>query len=274
MNSSDSSETTEVVSSHAYREWPLVSVIVVTYKRAGKLRRALDSVLAQTFTDMEVWCVHDGPADDDTIAVYEEYDKKFDEVGIDFFPIATDLHSGYYCQPRNVATENCRGTYVANLDDDNEWLPNALEVLVTAIREGEMWPDLVYGRRHYVLEEGAPRSFNGVELTEGDSPYIPWSEEAKVSLAIGPQYNFIDSSDFLVSKGALYRLATTTNMIWNERRRRFGDWELVARAAYFSDMRFKGVDAIVQRYYIHGDNVSLTRPAHETTKVKSIYDNA
>jgi len=216
--------------------------------------------------NIEVWVIHDGPSDPESAKVYEEYYEKFEDAGIDFFAVDSDEHTGYYTYPRNVATENCRGVYVANLDDDNEWMPTALADLLAAMEEGEMWPDLVYGRRTYVLDEGAPEKHGNIDLKalEGDSQYVEWDALAQLRLAGNkPMYNFIDSSDFLVSKGALYRLAAATGHIWNDEARRFGDFWLVSDGLLAGGWRFKGLDKIVQKYHITGDNVSLNRPVHE-----------
>lgn len=270
MNSENSSPATEdEFPAPPFRDWPLVSAIVATYQRAPLLRRALDSILAQTFTDMEVWVIHDGPADDATKQVYEEYGLKFDAVGIDFYPTATEDHTGYYTYPRNVATENSRGVYIANLDDDNEWLPDAISSLVSAMEEGEMWPDLVYGRREYVLDPGAPTKKGNLDLTKmvGPSQFTPWDSLAELRIAGNkPMYNFIDSSDFLVTKAALYRLGLKTGRIWDEMKRRFGDFYLVSDGLLAAAWRFKALDKIVQRYHITGDNVSLTRPVNEAPR--------
>jgi glycosyltransferase involved in cell wall biosynthesis len=215
---------------------------------------------------MEVWCIHDGPPGEDTVAVYEEYCAKFDALGVDFYPTAIEEHTGYYTTSRNVATENCRGVYVANLDDDNEWLPTALADLLAAMDEGETWPDLIYGRRRYVLDEGAPEKKGDIDLKAltGDSVFVPWDALAHVRIAGNqPMFNFIDSSDFLVAKGAMYRLGQKMGHIWNDSKRRFGDFYLVSDGLLAGDWRFKGLDKVVQIYHITGDNVSLTRPIEE-----------
>lgn len=257
----------------AFRDWPLVSAIVATHKRAPLLRRALDSILAQTWKDMEVWVIHDGPADQPTIDVYEEYGPKFDEAGIDFYATATDEHTGYYTYPRNVATENCRGVYIANLDDDNEWLPDAIASLVEAMEEGEMWPDLVYGRREYVLDPGAPTKKGNLDLTKmvGPSQFTPWDSLAELRIAGNkPTYNFIDSSDFLVTKAALYRLGIAAGRVWDETKRRFGDFYLVSDGLLAAQWRFKALDKVVQRYHITGSNVSLNRDVNEAPRTVNV----
>jgi glycosyltransferase involved in cell wall biosynthesis len=267
-----------------FRDWPLVSVIVATYNRPLLLCRALESILAQTLRDMEVWVIHDGPLGNidnngnftpndvicaATAQVYAEYGKRFEAAGIDFYATAIEEHTGYYTTPRNVATENCRGVYVANLDDDNEWLPDALSSLLVAIEEGETWPDLVYGRRRYVLDPGAPTTKGDIDLKalEGDSQFVPWDDLALVRIAGNqPMFNFIDSSDFMVAKGALYRLGQKAGRIWDDGKRRFGDFYLVSDGLHLGEWRFKALDKVVQIYHISGDNISLTRPVLEVPR--------
>jgi len=215
---------------------------------------------------MEVWVIHDGPADPETEMVFEKYTAIFEEAGIDFYPVSTDEHTGYYTTPRNVATENCRGVYIANLDDDNEWVPTALEDLLKVMEEGEMWPDVVYGRRRYVVDNGAPEMFGEIKLSDlvGDSPFVPWDELAQIRLMGNkPMYNFIDSSEFLITKAALYRLGSLAGRMWNDDARRFGDFWLMSDGYMAAGWRFKPLDKIVQIYHITGDNVSLTRPNQE-----------
>jgi glycosyltransferase involved in cell wall biosynthesis len=97
---------------------PLVSVIIPTYNRAELLPRALDSVLAQTFDDFELIVVDDASTDD-TARIVQAYE---------------DERISYHCQPENrgVSTARnrglceARGTYVAFLDSDDEWMPNKL----------------------------------------------------------------------------------------------------------------------------------------------------
>ena len=285
MNSEKFSPATEDDSQAPHSEWPLVSVIVATHNRPVLLARALDSVLAQTFKDYECWVVHDGPLGEisdegvftpkdetcaETARVFGEYSEKFDALGIDFFTIASDEHTGYYCTPRNLATENSRGVYVAKQDDDNEWLPDTISSLVEAMDEGEMWPDIVYGRRRYIIDDGCPvATKDGINLRDlaGDSPYTPWDDMAMVRIAGNmPAFNLIDSSEFLVAKGALYRLGIKAGHIWDDSRRRFGDFYLVSDGLHYANWRFKGIDKIVQLYHLTGDNISLTRPAYEVPR--------
>lgn len=242
--------------------WPHITAIVNTHARPHLLPRALNSILAQTYRDFETIVVHDGPAASETLDVVATFKERFDEAGLEFYFADSGECSGYQCVPKNSATSHANGDYIAYLDDDNEWTPNHLEVLVAAIEEGQNWPDFTYGRREYIDE----RADKSLKLHIGPSPFVPFDEEAKKSLAAGPTYNFIDTSDMLIARGALWRLFLATDQIWNIDLRRFADWELVTRGVFFAGWRGKAVNEIVQRYYWHGGNVQLTRPNTEVPR--------
>jgi glycosyltransferase involved in cell wall biosynthesis len=100
---------------------PRVSVVLPTFERADLLPRAVASVLAQTYTDLELLVVDDGSADGTAALASAWGDPRVDQIRIE--------HSGVSVA-RNVALERARGTWVAFLDDDNEWLPTFLERVV------------------------------------------------------------------------------------------------------------------------------------------------
>jgi glycosyltransferase involved in cell wall biosynthesis len=96
---------------------PVVSVIIPAYNAAWCIRRALDSVLAQTFTDFELIVVNDGSRDE-TLAVIAEYG---DAVRV------VDKANGGLSSARNAGVRAARGNYVAFLDADDWWLPEKLQ---------------------------------------------------------------------------------------------------------------------------------------------------
>ncbi len=92
-----------------------VSINILTKDRSGLLKKALDSVLAQTFKDYEVIVVNDGSGDN-TAAILDEYAKKM--------PLIVIMHqaSRGIINSRQEALRASRGKYIALLDDDDEWL--------------------------------------------------------------------------------------------------------------------------------------------------------
>jgi glycosyltransferase involved in cell wall biosynthesis len=98
---------------------PTVSVVIPTYDRADVLGRAMDSVLGQTFEDLELIVVDDGSTDD-TPAVATGYDD--DRVRY----LAHETNRGANVA-RNTGIEAAAGEYVAFLDSDDEWREEKLE---------------------------------------------------------------------------------------------------------------------------------------------------
>lgn len=253
-----------------FREWPTVTAVINTFERPHTLDRALASVLAQDYIDMEVLMIHDGPASEETVKVAEKYYEAFEAKEIDFSFMGLEENSGYQCVPKNVGVEHARGDYIAYLDDDNEWTPDHLSALVSSIEEGEQWPDFVYGRRLYVADDDAP---DNLKASVGESPLILINENTMAGLATSPMNNFIDTSDTLITRGAMWMLHANTGMMWNERLRRFGDWELFTRALFYGGWRGKAVDRVVQVYHWHGGNLQHTRPARETPTLKGYLED-
>ncbi len=96
---------------------PSISVIIPTYNRAETVKRAVESVLSQTYRNFELIVVDDGSTDN-TGKTLNSYAP----------------HLRYLHQPnrgvsaaRNAGAREAAGEYVAFLDSDDEWKPEKLE---------------------------------------------------------------------------------------------------------------------------------------------------
>lgn len=96
-----------------------VAVVIPTIRRPEAVLVAIKSVLTQTFSDIEIVVVVDGP-DPATEAVLEELTDP--RVRIIVNPVNVGL-----AEARNVGIRHANGQWVALLDDDDEWLPEKLE---------------------------------------------------------------------------------------------------------------------------------------------------
>jgi glycosyltransferase involved in cell wall biosynthesis len=92
---------------------PLVSAIIPTYNRANTIREAVDSVLGQTYPDIEVVVVDDGSTDD-TQARLKPYGDRI--------RVVTQSNAGP-AAARNRGMAASRGELIAFLDSDDIWLP-------------------------------------------------------------------------------------------------------------------------------------------------------
>lgn len=117
--------------SHIYRPEaifvnPKVSVVIPTYNRAANVQNGVKSVLAQTFSDLEVIVVDDGSSDGTGQILRDSFGDRI----------------RYYFQPnqgasvaRNKGVEEARGEWIAFLDSDDLWENEKLEWQFKALEQ-------------------------------------------------------------------------------------------------------------------------------------------
>jgi glycosyltransferase involved in cell wall biosynthesis len=122
---------------------PLVSAAIVTYNRAAYLGDAIESVLAQTFADLEVIVVDDGSTDD-TERVVEPYLDRVRYIR---------QENGGESAARNTAIAAAQGEFLAFCDSDDRWYPDRLERQTAAVRDRPR-VGLVHGHVELIDEDG------------------------------------------------------------------------------------------------------------------------
>jgi glycosyltransferase involved in cell wall biosynthesis len=95
----------------------LVSVIIPTYNRSKTIARAVNSVLAQTWKEIEVIVVDDGSTDQ-TKDVLSQYGDKIRVIR---------QQNGGPSAARNTGINASKGDIISFLDSDDEWLPSKTE---------------------------------------------------------------------------------------------------------------------------------------------------
>jgi len=142
---------------------PRVSVVVPTYNRPDKLRRAVGTVLDQTYHPVEIVVVDDHsdvPASD----VLGDPDSGPDldtdpgpDLDLDALAAVTvvrhERNRGANAA-RNTGIREASGEFVAFLDDDDRWAPGKLERQVAAFESGGERVGLVYTGARYVYPDG------------------------------------------------------------------------------------------------------------------------
>ena len=117
---------------------PVVSVVVPTFNHAKLLKRALDSVVAQTFENWEAIVVNNFSTDE-TIAVVQS----FNDARIKLINFS---NNGIIAVSRNRGIQSARGQFVAFLDSDDNWYPEKLQKCLHQstngaqfVCHGELW---------------------------------------------------------------------------------------------------------------------------------------
>lgn len=108
---------------------PLVSIIVPIYKVEPYLRRCLDSIVNQTYTNLEIILVDDG-SPDDCPQICDEYVAKDERI------VVIHKENGGLSDARNAGLDICKGEYISFVDSD-DWVDEKyVEVLLDlAVKE-------------------------------------------------------------------------------------------------------------------------------------------
>ena len=99
---------------------PRVSVVIPVRNGKDYLQEALDSVLQQSFTDLELLLIDDGSTDDD----YDRYALQDTRIRV------IHLTGTGVSRARNVGMAQSRGDLIAFLDADDTWFPGKLQMQV------------------------------------------------------------------------------------------------------------------------------------------------
>lgn len=182
-------------------EVPLVSVIIPVYNRPAELKRAVRSVLAQTFQGFEIIVVDDGStADLKTLC------DSFGDDRVRYF--RNDEHTNANVA-RNRGIREAQGGYIAMLDSDDEFLPGHLERRLAKIREWRC--DGIFGSAY--VEYGTHRDLSlSRPLREGEL-----------------MINYLLSDGFAPTPSHFYRREAALAVMWDETMDRHQDFDFTVR---------------------------------------------
>lgn len=106
---------------------PLITIVIPTYNRWNFLQQAIASVMAQTYTNWELFVVDDGSTDETREAVAALNDKRIHLLSI--------KHCGNVALLRNKGAYEGTGDWIAFLDSDDLWLPGKLELQLRSLHQ-------------------------------------------------------------------------------------------------------------------------------------------
>jgi GT2 family glycosyltransferase len=140
---------------------PQVSVIIPTYMRYEAVRRAIDSVLAQTFKSVEIIVINDGSSDERYKQLLMNYlTNDYFNVTVINLSVNSKVLLNSKCPQGYVRMQGiniARGKYVAFLDDDDIWSdPNKLDKQLAILKDSKYGVQMVMTNMF---------SFNGFDPT-------------------------------------------------------------------------------------------------------------
>ncbi|GJL56732.1 MAG: glycosyl transferase [Nitrospirales bacterium] len=209
-----------------------VSVVIPTCQRPIPLRRAIESVLAQTFQDFELIVIDDASGDS-TGQVVESM---------------TDARIRYICHEtnkggsaaRNTGIRNARGAYIAFLDDDDEWLPEKLAAQCAVLDNSPAKIGIVY------------TGYTRIDRTSGKvlSLRIP-KKKGDLHDALQLENCLGSTSSVLVKKECFETVG-----LFDESLPSFQDYDMWLRISKHFHITY--VNEILLKYYVHEIKISTS----------------
>lgn len=214
---------------------------MTTYNRKKFIKKAIKSVIKQTFKDWELIIVDDASTDGTKKII-----KKFEDKDSRIRSITRKENYGTHTRPKNDGTKAAKAALIAYLDDDNEYYEDHLQALYNEMKRNP-FIDGVYGDRD-IFEDGKKK---GVGIAS------EWEPATLV------QMNFIDTSDVLIKKKAIEHVGG-----WDESLPKWADWNLFLRLAK-ANIELKRVPTIITRYNLHDGSMQLK---DKTTMESNVFD--
>jgi len=127
------------------KEGPLVSIALCTYNGSAFLKEQLDTLVNQTYTNIEVVVVDDCSTDN-TFAILEDYSSRYPQFRL--FKNSSNL--GFTANFEH-AVRLCKGELIALCDQDDIWDLRKIELQVEAIKDNVF----IYHDSEFIREDGA-----------------------------------------------------------------------------------------------------------------------
>lgn len=214
---------------------PLVSVVIPVYNREDTVKKAIDSVLSQTYDNLEVIVVDDNSTDR-TRGVVEE----IDDARVDL--LVHDENRGAAIA-RNTGIDAADGDFIAFQDSDDVWHPEKLKKQIEVFENASSDVGVVY-TAFWQVRDGVKRLVpdEDVAIKEGDIQH---------RLLEG---NFVTTQATVVRRECFEKVGT-----FHAGLPRLQDWELWIRISEHFEFRF--VDEPLVTAYVQPDSISNDRKA-------------
>lgn len=205
----------------------MISVITPTYNRAHTIRKAIDSVMAQTYEDWEHIIVDDGSTDNTKHIVEAVKDSRVRYLR---------QNNGGPSKARNLGISKANGKWIMYLDSDDQLLP---ECMCTMMEWLEKYPETVFA---------FPRSTRTLELYE-DGKLIKSVDDSDDTPPELTAQDLTNRKAGLSPNGFIHlRKLYDEGIRWDQDLALMEDWELMLSILAEYPDGFLYVPVVLQRY--------------------------
>jgi glycosyltransferase involved in cell wall biosynthesis len=187
---------------------PLVSAVIPTRNRQDLVVRAVRSALSQSYSNVEIVVVIDGPdaATQSALAAIADNRLRF---------VVLDASAGGG-EARNVGVAHSHGDWIAFLDDDDEWLPEKIERQMRVASSSA-------ARLPLVCSQVVARNPTAEFVWPENPPRAPYSEYLLVRSRLGYGEGLMQTSTLLAKRDLLERVPFQKGL------RKHQDWDWILR---------------------------------------------
>ena len=177
-----------------------VSIIVPVYNIQDYVSECVDSILAQTYKDIECILVDDGSSDRSS-EICEKYAKDFSR-----FVCVIHKHNGGLAAARNTGLQHATGDYVYFLDGDDKLTPDAISHFVDEAKSAH-YCDFVIGHMASFVDDEIPVPFknvvkkNWVVGKAGKAAFVEICKKTTIMMGVRGLY----SKDFLIKNNLFFQ---------------------------------------------------------------------
>lgn len=235
---------------------PLVSIIIPAYNRADMLPDAINSVLEQSLSDIEIIVVDDGSTDDTQKVMSALYEK------VQY--ILTENKGPAHA--RNVGMKAATGKYIAFLDSDDIYLPDKLEMQIKVMMShpdiGMLFTESSAANSDGIFEELHLRTFNKVYDRKGWLYEDIYSERETVNFKnrsidyySGDLFGYVLQDPMIFTTTVMFPSKILEKVGYqNEEIGMAHDYEFTSRVCKYFKIGFLDIPTYV--YFYHDDQVS------------------
>jgi len=220
---------------------PLISVIIPAYNAERFIAKTLESVLSQTYQNIEILVVDDGSTDT-TAEIVKSFAQKDRRI------ILLQQSNAGVAVARNLAIEKSKGEYIAPIDADDIWYPPNLEKQIECLIKSEPTVGVVYSWSVDINEQDL--------LTGG---FYNSTIAGEVYQALVYKYFIGNASSSLIRRACFEKIGGYNCQLKAENAQGCEDWELHLRIA--EHYQFKVVPEYLVGYRQIASSMSCNYPA-------------
>ncbi len=260
MSFYDPTLSTATTTATPFKKRPTVSVVIPMYNAAPYLRACIESVLKQTYKDIEIIAVDDG-SPDECADIIETYDDSR-------IRLVRQANRGL-AGARNTGIRNARGRYVAFLDSDDIWHPNKLEQHVGHL-DSNPEVGVSYSASAFINEEGEMMGLGQHPKTRNIRPQDIFCRNP-IGNGSAPVIRRETLNEIRFIRGESGHLG---HQYFDESFRQSEDVECWLRIALSTDWKFEGLEDALTYYRVNGSGLSANWKAQLASWERSVANNA